>query len=144
MFRPLDILALASNVDRDAYRAKTVQLSGLIERQSNIIWQKKWNWSYGADLIATNERGVFEDPNNKETRKFFIFAVPLSLRYDGSNDLLNPTEGFRLGGRVSPEVSVRNGNLRYGRFQLDASAYHPVSDSVVLAGRVRHLPGIGG
>lgn len=133
----LDILALATTVDRDAYEAKTVQLSGLIERQSNIIWQKKWNWSYGADLIATNERGVFDDPNAKETRKFFIFAVPLSLRYDGSNDLLDPSTGFRLGGRISPEVSVKSGNLRYGRFQLDASAYHPVSDGIVLAGRIR-------
>ena len=133
----LDILALASNVDRDAYRAKTLQLSGLIERQSNIIWRKKWTWSYGADLIATDERGVFEDLATKETRTFFIAALPLSLRYDGSNDLLDPTTGFRLGGRVSPEISARGGKRTYGRVQIDASAYRPVSDSVVVAGRVR-------
>jgi translocation and assembly module TamA len=133
----LDILALASNVDRDAYRAKTIQLGGLIERQSNIIWQKKWTWSYGADLIATNERGIFEDITNKETRKFFIVALPVSLRYDGTDNLLDPTTGFRLGGSVSPEVSAKGGSLQYGRVQLDASAYHPVSDSIVVAGRVR-------
>ena len=133
----LDILALASNVDRDAYRAKTLQLSGLIERQSNIIWRKKWTWSYGADLIATDERGVFEDLANKETRTFLIAALPVSLRYDGSNDLLDPTTGFRLGGRVSPEISAHGGKFTYGRMQIDASAYRPVSDSVVVAGRVR-------
>ena len=133
----LDLLALASNVDRDAYRAKTIQLSGLIERQSNIIWRKKWTWSYGADLIATDERGIFEDLSNKETRTFLIAAAPVSLRYDGSNDLLDPTTGFRLGGRISPEISARGGKFTYGRIQIDASAYHPVSDSVVVAGRVR-------
>ena len=133
----LDILAVASNIDRDAYRAKTLQLSGLIERQSNIIWQKKWTWSYGVDLIATDERGVFEDLDNKETRKFFIAALPVSLRYDGTNDLLDPTTGFRLGGRISPEISAKGGSFQYGRVQLDASTYHPVSDGIVLAGRVR-------
>jgi translocation and assembly module TamA len=133
----LGLIALASNIDRDAYRAKTLQLSGLIERQSNIIWRKKWTWSYGADLIATDERGVFEDLANKETRTFLIAALPLSLRYDGSNDLLDPTTGFRLGGRVSPEISAHGGKFTYGRLQIDASAYRPVSDSVVVAGRVR-------
>jgi translocation and assembly module TamA len=133
----LGILALASNLDRDAYRAKTLQLSGLIERQSNIIWQKKWTWSYGLDLIATDERGVFDDLNNKETRTFFIAALPVSLRYDGSDDLLDPKTGFRLGGRISPEVSAKGGSFQYGRVQFDASAYHPVSDSIVLAGRAR-------
>ena len=133
----LDILALASNVDRDAYRAKTIQLSALIERQSNIIWRKKWTWSYGADLIATDERGIFDDPTNKETRTFLIAALPVSLRYDGSNDLLDPTTGFRLGGRISPEISAHGGKFTYGRVQIDASAYRPVSDSVVVAGRVR-------
>ena len=132
-----DLLALASNVDRDAYRAKTVQLSALIERQSNIIWRKKWTWSYGVDLIATDERGIFDDLNNKETRTFLIAAAPVSLRYDGSNDLLDPTKGFRLGGRISPEISAHGGQFTYGRVQIDASAYHPVSDGVVVAGRLR-------
>lgn len=131
------LIALASNIDRDAYRAKTLQLSGLIERQSNIIWRKKWTWSYGVDLIATDERGIFDDLTNKETRTFLIAALPVSLRYDGSNDLLDPTTGFRLGGRVSPEISAHGGKFTYGRFQIDASAYRPVSDSVVAAGRIR-------
>ena len=34
-------------------------LAGNIERQSNFIWQKKWTWTYGAELLATDERGVF-------------------------------------------------------------------------------------
>jgi translocation and assembly module TamA len=133
----IDIQALASKTDYDAYRARTVRIGAFVERQSNIIWRKKWTYSLGTDLILTDERGVFDDPTNKETRTFKIAAVPAMLRYDGSNDLLDPTEGFRLGGTISPEISFRGGSFTYARAQIDASAYHPVGKRTVLAGRVR-------
>jgi len=133
----VSLQAAASKVDRDAYQARTVQLGAAIERQSNIIWRKKWTYSLGAEVLATDERGVFDDPTTKETRTFFIAALPLSLRYDGSNDLLDPTEGFRLGGRISPELSAHGGRFNYARAQLDASAYRPISSGTVVAGRVR-------
>ena len=133
----VSLQAAASKVDRDAYQARTVQLGANIERQSNIIWRKKWTYSLGAEVLATDERGVFGDPTTKETRTFFIAALPASLRYDGSNDLLDPTDGFRLGGRISPELSAHGGRFNYGRVQFDASAYHPISSGTVVAGRVR-------
>ena len=133
----IDVQALASKTDYDAYRARTIRIGASVERQSNIIWRKKWNYSLGTDLILTDERGVFDDPANKETRTFKIAALPAMLRYDGSNDLLDPTEGFRLGGTVSPEISFRGGSFTYARAQIDASAYHPVGSRTVLAGRVR-------
>jgi len=133
----LNLQALASNTNRDAYEAKTIQLGGNIERQSNIIWHKKWTWSLGADLIATDERGVFDLLGMKTTRTFLITAVPATLGYDGSDDLLDPTRGFRLGGRISPEISAHGGSFAYARTQIDASAYRPMSSSVVVAGRLR-------
>jgi translocation and assembly module TamA len=133
----ISLQALASKTDHDAYRARTVRIGGFVERQSNIIWRKKWTYSLGADLILTDERGIFDDPTNKETRTFKIAALPAMLRYDGSNDLLDPTEGFRLGGTISPEISFRGGTFNYARAQIDASAYHPVGSRTVLAGRVR-------
>ena len=133
----LNLQASAANRDFDAYRAKTLQLLGNIERQSNFIWQKKWTWTVGAELLATDERGVFDISGIKDTRTFLIAALPASLGYDGSDNLLDPTTGFRLSGRISPEVSARNGAFTYGRAQVDASAYHPVTDRIVAAGRVR-------
>ena len=133
----LNLLASVSNTELDAYDAKTILVSGGIERQSNIIWHKKWTWSLGAEALGTSERGVFGNPSLQETKKFIILAAPASLYYDGSDDLLNPTTGFRLGGRISPEISAYGGSFAYGRLQVDASAYRPVSDSTVLAGRVR-------
>jgi translocation and assembly module TamA len=133
----LNLHALASNTDRDAYKAKTLQIGGNIERQSNIIWHKKWTYSLGADLIATDERGVFDALGVKDTKTFLIAAFPGNLTYDGSDDLLDPTRGFRLGARISPEISAHGGKFAYARTQIDASAYRPVSESVVAAGRVR-------
>jgi translocation and assembly module TamA len=127
----------ASNVNRDAFAAKTLLLSGGIERQSNFIWHKKWTWSLGGELSLSDERDTIKSTGEPRRRKFFIAAVPGSLGYDGSDSLLDPTKGFRLLGRVSPELSFQSGTLTYVRTQFDASAYHPMSDKIVAAGRVR-------
>ena len=120
-----------------AYKAKTVDLAANIERQSNFIWQKKWTWSYGGEWLATDERGVFSNAGIKDTKTFLIAAAPLALGYDGSDNLLDPTRGFRLAVHLSPELSSHGGKFAYARAQFDASAYQPVSDNVVVAGRMR-------
>ena len=129
--------ASASHVARSAFSAKTFQLSAGIERQSNFIWQKKWTWSLGGELIASDERDTIVSTGANRRRTFFIGAIPASLVYDGSDSLLDPTRGFRLGGRISPELSFQGGTFGYARAQIDASAYHPISDRIVAAGRVR-------
>ena len=133
----LNLQASASHQKFNAYEARTIQLAGNIERQSNFIWQKKWTWTYGGELLATDERGVFDTLGVKDTRTFLIAAVPAGLGYDGSDSLLDPTRGFRLSARVSPEISFHGGRRQYARVQFDASAYHPVSDRIVAAGRIR-------
>jgi translocation and assembly module TamA len=133
----LNLQASAAHQKFDAYEARTVLLAGNIERQSNFIWQKTWTWTAGAELLATDERGVFAPSGLKDTRTFLIAALPASLGYDGSDSLLDPTRGFRLSGRVSPEISARAGGFTYGRMQFDASAYRPISDGIVAAGRIR-------
>jgi translocation and assembly module TamA len=133
----LNAQALASHVDRDAYSAKTLSLSAGFERQSNFIWHKKWTWSLGGELIATDERDTIKATGEPRRRTFFIGAIPGTLGYDASDDLLNPTRGFRLLGRVSPELSFEGGAFPYARTQFDGSAYHPLSDTIVAAGRVR-------
>jgi translocation and assembly module TamA len=133
----LNLQFSASHQKFDAYEARTVLLAANIERQSNFIWQKLWTWSYGTQILATDENGVFSPAGTKDTRTFLIAALPLTLGYDGSDSLLDPTTGFRLGGWISPEYSGHGASLVYARSQVDASAYRPVSDRVVLAGRIR-------
>lgn len=127
-------LVSVSNIKRDAYDARTITLSGSLERQTNILFQKKWVWRVGGELIASDEKDAFSGGNR---RTFLIGAVPLSLTYDGSDDLLNPSNGFRLGGRISPELSFQNSPFGYARVQLDGSVYQPVGDKVVVAARAR-------
>ncbi|MBX3562570.1 MAG: BamA/TamA family outer membrane protein [Sphingomonas sp.] len=127
----------AANVDRPAFNARTFVVAGGIERQTNIIWQKNWTWSAGVELTASDERDIDIDSGTIRRRTFFIGALPLFLGYDGSNDLLDPTSGFRLGARLSPEASLQDGSFFYARLQIDGSYYQPVTDRVTIAGRVR-------
>jgi translocation and assembly module TamA len=133
----LNAQAALSHVDRTAYQAKTASLSAGFERQSNFIWHKKWTWSLGGELLLSDERDTVKSTGEPRRRTYFIAALPGSLGYDASDDLLNPTKGFRLLGRLSPEISFQGGTFPYARTQFDASAYHPVSDSIVAAGRIR-------
>lgn len=133
----LTFQAAASNLNRSAYDAKTFQLSGTLERQTNFIFQKKWTYSFGVELIATDERDTYGPNADPRRRTFFIGALPASLYYDGTDNFLDPQSGFRLGGRISPEVSLQGNVFSYVRLQLDASGYYPAMDNLVIAGRVR-------
>lgn len=135
--RVLTAQVAATHTERDAYEANTFLLSGSLERQTNIFFQKTWTWSLGAELLASDERDVIVSTGEPRRRTFFIAAAPTSLTYDGSDDLLNPTKGFRLGGRLSPELSLQGSAFGYARTQLDGSAYYSIKPGVVLAGRVR-------
>jgi translocation and assembly module TamA len=67
----LDLQFTGSHQKFDAFEARTILLAGHIERLSNFIWQKEWTWSYGAQLLATDENGVFSSDGLKDTRTFF-------------------------------------------------------------------------
>ena len=135
--RVLTAQLAASHVQRDAYEAKTFTLSANLERQTTIFFQKAWTWSLGGEVLSSDERDVIAATGAPRRRTFYIAAAPTSLNYDGSDDLLNPTRGFRLGGRVSPEFSLQGAAFGYARVQLDGSAYQPVKSGVVLAERIR-------
>ena len=128
---------VASHLDQPGYEARSFLLGAGIERQTNIIFQKKWTWSAGVQLLASDEKGAIGSRTSTTRRTYFIGALPGMLAYDGSDSLLDPTRGFRLSGRLSPELSLQDGVFGYARVQLDASAYQPIGDRVVLAGRIR-------
>ena len=128
---------VASHQVRAAYDAKTFEIAGSLERQTNIIFQKDWVYSGGFELIASDERDFVATVGIQQNRTYFIGALPLTLGYDGSDNLLDPTRGFRLSGRLSPEVSLSGKTFGYVRSQIDASGYVPVGKRTVIAGRAR-------
>jgi len=121
-----------------AFDALTASVVGRISRESTPIWQKVWTWAYGFELIASDENRR-DRSRIADSGTFFIAALPAQLGYDRSNDLLDPTRGFRLTGRISPEISQQasGGFESYVRGLFDASAYYPVRDDLVIAGRAR-------
>lgn len=135
--RVLTAQATASNVNRAAFQAQTFTLSGSLERHTTIFFQKAWTWSLGAELSASDERDVIVSTGDPRRRTFFIAALPTSLNYDGSDDLLNPSKGFRLGGRISPEISLQGAAFGYARIQLDGSIYKSFGEGITLAARAR-------
>ncbi len=142
--RIFSIDAFASTIDYTAYEAHTVSLVSTFERVSTLLFQKPLGWSVGLELVATGERERDAAGDLGPRQTYFVGALPLYAQIDTSNDLLDPTEGFRLGARVSPETSRTNDvQSFYVRSQVDASYYRTVTENVVMAGRVRlaSIPG---
>lgn len=126
---------------QNAFDATTFGIGAALARESNIIWQKPWTYSIGAEALVTRQRdrSAPNDPNNT----YFIIALPGNVTWDQSDDLLNPSRGFRLTSRISPEFTLRSGtNFNYVKAQIEATAYRPFGN-VVLAGRV-HFGAIAG
>ncbi len=137
----LKFSVILSAEQQDAYNASTAQIAASIDRESNIIWQKPWTYSIGVQALVTQQRDLSapNDPRNT----YYILALPGTLTWDQSDNLLNPTRGFRLTGRVSPEFTLNSGAyFGYIKTQAEATAYLPLG-SFVLAGRV-HLGAIAG
>lgn len=132
------------NVMRDAYEARSAAFSATFEKQTTLLFQKPWVWSAGFAAAITDEREGDVDGVQSPRRTYRIISLPLRAAYDASDDLLDPTKGFRAGLRVTPEHSWQNqGNARYARIQFDGSYYQSIGDNVVAAGRVRlgSIPG---
>ncbi|MEJ7934344.1 BamA/TamA family outer membrane protein [Sphingobium sp. AN558] len=121
-----------------AYEAFTAGINASISRASTPIFQKRWTYSYGVEILGTNEQ-VTIDPATaaKVRRTYFIGGLPMQVGYDRSNDLLNPTRGFRANLRAEPEGSLQGKFSPYLRATFDLTGYYPVSDSLVIAGRTR-------
>lgn len=152
--------AYASTQNNAAFDARTVALSGSFERLSNLLFQKPFSWAVGGELLYTDERNrqieievpdgddEDDDPDRvtieRPRQEYLIGAVFGRATIDTTDDLLDPTRGFRLTGYVAPEASRTQGEQYfYVRTQADASYYQQFGNKVVMAGRVRlaSIPG---
>jgi translocation and assembly module TamA len=152
--------AYASQQDNAAYDAKTVGLSGNFERLSNLLFQKPFSWAVGAEVLYTDERNrqikievpdgddEDDDPDTitvmRPRQEYLIAGVHGRATIDTTDDLLDPTHGFRLTGFAAPEASRTQGEQYfYVRTQADFSYYQQFGTSVILAGRLRlaSIPG---
>nr|WP_235522995.1 BamA/TamA family outer membrane protein [Novosphingobium sp. Leaf2] len=143
--RTLEIVAQAYHNNYDAYDAYTGRLAARIARDSTPLWQKRFTYAYGIEFLGTAETDYDPATGGRSRKTYYIAGINGQVGFDTSDDLLNPTKGYRLTALAEPEASVRNGVQPYVRGRLDASTYFSVSDSLVLAGRVRFgtIQGVG-
>lgn len=125
------------HADYDAYEAFTGRLAALVSYDSTPIWQKPFTYAFGAQILATNEQVYDTARSQLDRRTFFIGGLTGQIGIDRSDDLLNPTKGFRLTALIEPEGSLQGGFNPYVRARLDGSAYYSPTDAFVVAGRVR-------
>ncbi len=140
--RTLDFSFDLANLTPPAYTAQKLEISTGIGRQSTPIWQKRWTWSVGLGLGASREQSRAIQPRDVSgeppVRNFLFVSLPGSVGYDRSNDLLDPTKGFRLKLDVNPEISREGSRVEtYARMFLQGTAYQRIRDDFVLAGRTR-------
>jgi translocation and assembly module TamA len=129
-------LALAQEYDPDTFDKRAVTLSlGLERRLSDTL-----SVSFGGEAEISR---ITEDG---ESRNFELFGPTGAIKYDSSDDLLNPTKGIRasLTGAAFPEFVGSSQDV----FQTRAtgSSYLDLSDNgnLVLAGRLSVASVFGG
>lgn len=135
--RTFEVVAEAFHNDYDAYSAYTGRIAARIARDSTPIWQKKYTYAFGVEMLATAETDYNRTTGNRDRKLYYVAGVNGQIGLDRSDSLLDPTKGYRLTTLIQPEATVRNGFDPYVRARIDASAYYPVTDSLVLAGRLR-------
>ncbi|WP_350224254.1 BamA/TamA family outer membrane protein [Novosphingobium sp. fls2-241-R2A-195] len=135
--RTFELVAEAFHNDYDAYSAYTGRIAARIARDSTPIWQKRYTYAFGVEMLGTAETDYDAASGGRKRRTYYVAGLNGQVGFDTSDDLLNPTKGYRLTTLVQPEATVRGGFDPYVRARLDASTYYPFSDSFVLAGRMR-------
>lgn len=130
----------ASDIKTEAVDARTVGARMTFEKISNILFQKEISWQAGGEVLYSDERNrsVKLAPGIPlPSREFLIGGLFGNVTLDESDDLLDPSSGYRATFYLAPEVSRSEGNESfYLRAQADAAYYKSVG-STVLAGRVR-------
>ena len=136
----LNVDLYASDITTEAVDSRGFGLRATFEKVSNLLFQKPFSWQTGGELLYTDERNrsVRIAPGGPVPRQaFLIGGVFGSVTLDASDDLLDPTEGYRATLFLAPEASRSEGaESFYLRAQGDAAYYQSVG-STVVAGRVR-------
>ena len=135
--RSVELGLSALHSDFDAYEAFTGRLAGRISYDSTPIWQKRFTYSYGFEILGTNEQDFNFATGQRDRRTFYVAALPGQVTFDTTDSLLDPTKGFRLSAKLSPEASLGSGTQLYGRGLVEGTAYYGVGDGLILAGRAR-------
>lgn len=107
--------------DPPAYDREAASLSGGLERR------------FSSRLVATGGLAVEQSDVNSAadadgTKRYTLIGVPLGVRYDASDNLLDPARGHRTMLSVNPWFSVLGDNVEMLALRATESFYIPIDD----------------
>lgn len=117
----------AAAVHPDSYRSATVSTFANVAFDITRIDTV----TGGADLTVNETEDVFG------TGRYMIGSIPVSWARDASNNLLDPTEGYRFNLKAQPSYEA-NYRTFFSSFEGTVSGYYPMGqeDDIVLAGKL--------
>lgn len=105
------------------YKGQTYELSSKLERQLTD--------EFAGSLGIVLESGHIQSKTNNKKVPIRLVGTPFELRIDTSNDLLNPTKGFRANGVVVPYTGKLGTSKGMLVLEGGASAYIPFATNVL-------------
>jgi translocation and assembly module TamA len=100
-----------------AYDQNAVSADVLLKRTFLTYWSGSIGISGEAERIA--QEGV--------TRNYTLVGLPLAVKYDSTNSLLDPTDGLRAAATATPTYSLGASNALFVLMQLSGSTYLDMS-----------------
>lgn len=135
-----DLVASITLADENppAYDNKYLRLHTGIERRFPPAWTVGTGLQYEREIVDAQH----------EVNRYHLVSVPTFVRRDTSDDLLNPTRGYRTTITATPYLGVQDSALGFLKLRVDQTAYWRLDDDArwVLAANasVGSILGSGG
>ncbi|HYD65998.1 autotransporter assembly complex family protein [Azospirillum sp.] len=146
LFRKPDFLAVKQSLvlgwavvseQPPAYDRVGTVLSALLEREVSDQLTVSYGVSWDRSKEETTDRSYQSS----------LIGVPLTLNYNGSNDLLNPTSGFRIGVQATPWIPAggKEAERQFLSTTVSGTVYHDIAgDGRYVAAARAQVGGIVG
>jgi translocation and assembly module TamA len=127
-------------IDASAVRERvgTNRYGGYTARYANVTTAIRHRFSdvFSIQAGIEAERGQTSDVLGQVD--YMIVGVPLSLRYDSTDSLLDPTRGIRVAASVTPFAAFGDNDASFIQSKGSISGYYALDDDAryVLAGRI--------
>ncbi|MBV9824414.1 MAG: BamA/TamA family outer membrane protein [Alphaproteobacteria bacterium] len=127
----LDFLATASVADDtpEAYHSRSARMSFGLERRfdQHLIAGLALSVEKANVVAEADTNGPFSA--SQRTQHYSLVGVPMYIKLDESDDLLNPTRGYRARFDLTPYQSFTGPELSFVTGRVQASTYQRLTDS---------------
>jgi len=123
----------AAQETTDAFERQGIVLSAAVSRRISETMNGSLGVSVSQAILTPSEN----EDGEEEEQYVGLLSFPAELAIDTSDDLLNPTAGYRTTTRLVPNVGLGDTALLFATLRNDSSVYYDVfrNDALVLAAR---------